>query len=85
MVGGKSRFALSARAVEREMVGKDSCAELIGGDAEFRKACSCALLAASSAAAAERASFDLGEVEKKFVSRVRDLEFVLTEKPPFSF
>ena len=32
-------FALSAVAVEREMVGNDSDAELICGDGELRKAC----------------------------------------------
>jgi len=52
VVGGSSMLAESARAVEREIEGKDSNAELIGGADEFKKACSCALLAASSAAAA---------------------------------
>ena len=40
MVVGSSMFAESARAVDRDIVGKDSDAVLIGGVEEFRKACS---------------------------------------------
>lgn len=45
-------FAESARAVESEILGSDSDGVLIGGEPEAKKACSCALLAASKAAAA---------------------------------
>lgn len=45
-------FAESARAVDNDIVGKDRVGLLIVGKPEFKNACSCALLAASSAAAA---------------------------------
>ena len=50
MVGGSSLFALSAVAVEREIVGKDSEAELIEG--EPCESCCCFSAAASRAAVA---------------------------------
>lgn len=67
------------------MVGKDSDAVLIGGVTEFKKACSCALLAASSAAAAVCASaFDLGDVEKKCAILLALACVALAKLPPFS-
>lgn len=78
-------LAESAVAVESEIVGKDSDAVLIGGLVEFRKACSCALLAASSAAAAVCASaLDFGDVEKKCAILLAFAWVVLTRLPPFS-
>jgi hypothetical protein len=78
-------LAESAVAVESEIVGKDSDAVLIGGLVELRKACSCALLAASSAAAAVCASaLDFGEVEKKCAILLAFAWVVLTRLPPFS-
>ena len=56
-------FALSAVAVDKEMVGNDSDGELIG---EFRNVCCCAAAAARRADVALCASpFDRGDVEKK--------------------
>lgn len=53
VVGGSSIFDASALAVDSDIVGRDSVGLLIPGlDVEFRNACSCALLAAKSAAAA---------------------------------
>ena len=76
----------SAVAVEREIVGKDSDGVLIGGVVELRKSCSCALLAASNAAAADCASaFDLGVVEKNCAIRLGFPDAVLNRLPPFSF
>ena len=64
-MGGSSIFAESAVAVESDIVGNDNDAVLMGGEAELRKACSWARLAASSAAAADWASaLDFGDVEK---------------------
>ena len=78
-------FAESAVAVESDMVGKDSDAVLIGGVVELRKACSRALLAASSAAAALCASaFDLGDVEKNWAILLALADVVFTRLPPFS-
>ena len=78
-------MAESAVAVEREMVGKESDAVLIGGDVEFRKACSCARLAASSAAAAVCASaFDLGVAEKNWAILLAFACVDLTNAPPLS-
>jgi len=58
-------FEESARAVDNDIVGKDSVGVLMGGLVEFRKACSWALLAASSAAAAVwYRSLSFVEVEK---------------------
>lgn len=75
----------SARAVDREMVGRESDAVLMGGEAEFRKACSWALLAASRAAAALWAScLLLGEV-KKCAILLALAEVDLTRPGPFSF
>lgn len=72
-------------AVEREIVGKDSDGLLIGGVVELRKSCSCALLAASNAAAADCASaFDFGAVEKNCAMRLGFPEAVLNRPPPFS-
>jgi hypothetical protein len=53
VVGGSSILLESAVAVERDIVGRDSDALLIGGVVELRNNCSCALLAASNAAAAD--------------------------------
>ena len=75
----------SAVAVERDMVGKDSDGLLIGGVVELRNNCSCALLAASNAAAADCASaFDLGAEEKNCTILLGLPEFVLNRLPPFS-
>ena len=61
MVGGSFMFALSAVAVDSEIVGKDSDAELICCIGEWTNDCCCA----KSAAVAVRVSFlDLGDVEK---------------------
>ena len=66
MVGGSSIFALSALAVDREIVGKDSEGELIPGD---KKACCWAAAAARSADVAVWTSvFDFGEVEKNWTN-----------------
>ena len=66
VVGGSSIFAASALAVDKDIVGRERVGILIPGlDVELRKACSCALLAASSAAAAVLyLSLSLGVVEK---------------------
>lgn len=67
MVGGSSIFALSARAVDKDMVGNDSDGELICWEGELTKACCC--VAARRAAVAVCVSlFDFGEVEKKLDS-----------------
>lgn len=85
MVGGSSMLAESAVAVDSDIVGNDSDAVLIGGLLEFRNACSCALLAASNAAAAVCASaFDLGDVEKKCAILLAFACVVLTRLPLFS-
>ena len=85
MVGGSSMLAESAVAVESDIVGNDSDAVLIGGLLEFRNACSCALLAASNAAAAVCASaFDFGDVEKKCAILLAFACVVLTRLPLFS-
>ena len=76
----------SAVAVERDIVGKDSDGVLIGGVFELRNNCSCALLAASSAAAADCASdFDLDVVEKNCAILPGFPDAVLNRLPPFSF
>jgi hypothetical protein len=86
VVGGSSMLVESAVAVEREMVGKDSDGLLIGGVVELRNNCSCALLAASNAAAADCASaFDLGVVEKNCAILLGFPDAVLNRLPPFSF
>ena len=65
MVGGSSRFALSALAVDKDMVGNESDGELICWEGELTKACCC--VAARRAAVAVCVSlFDFGELEKKF-------------------
>lgn len=46
-------FALSALAVDKEMVGKESDAELIGGEGELGNICCCAAAAARRAAVAD--------------------------------
>ena len=57
-------FALSALAVDKEMVGNESDGELICWDGELTKACCC--VAARRAAVAVCVSlFDFGEAEKK--------------------
>lgn len=69
VVGGSSVFALSARAVDKEIVGSDSVGELTRCEGEFRKACCCAAAAASREAVAVRVSlFVLGEVEKNWAN-----------------
>lgn len=79
-------FAESAVAVDNEIVGNDSEAVLIGGLIELRKACSWALLAASSAAAALCASaFDFGEFEKNEAIRLALAVVDRTRLPPLSF
>lgn len=84
MVGGSSIFEESARAVEREIVGKDRVALLMPGLEEFRNACSCALLAASSAAAAlSYLALSFGEEEKNWAILL-DLLAVGDLAPPFS-
>ena len=63
-MGGSSIFALSALAVDKDMVGKDRDGELICCDGELTKACCC--VAARRAAVAVCVSlFDLGEAAKK--------------------
>ena len=63
-MGGSSIFALSALAVDKDMVGKDRDGELICWDGELTKACCC--VAARRAAVAVCVSlFDLGEAAKK--------------------
>ena len=77
-------LAESARAVDKEIVGRESEALLIGGVAELRNACSCALLAANSAAAALWAScLLLGEV-KNCAILLALAEVVLTNPGPLS-
>ncbi len=66
MVGGSSIFALSALAVDSEMVGNDKDGELICCEEGERYDCCCAAAAARRAAVAVRVSlFGLGVVEKK--------------------
>ena len=63
-MGGSSIFALSALAVDKDMVGKDREGELICWDGELTKACCC--VAARRAAVAVGVSlFDFGEAAKK--------------------
>ena len=63
-MGGSSIFALSALAVDKDMVGKDRDGELICWDGELTKACCC--VAARRAAVAVCVSlFDFGEAAKK--------------------
>ena len=63
-MGGSSIFALSALAVDKDMVGKDREGELICWDGELTKACCC--VAARRAAVAVCVSlFDFGEAAKK--------------------
>jgi hypothetical protein len=86
VVGGSSILLESAVAVESEMVGNDSDALLIGGVIELRNNCSCALLAASNAAAADCASaFDFGVVEKNCAILLGFPDADLNKLPPFSF
>lgn len=76
MVGGSSMLGLSAVAVEREMVGNERDAELMGGAAVFPPVvCRAAWAGVSSA-------FDLGDVEKNWVKRF-GLEDALMAIPPF--
>ena len=63
-MGGSSIFALSALAVDKDMVGKEREGELICWDGELTKACCC--VAARRAAVAVCVSlFDFGEAAKK--------------------
>lgn len=64
MVGGSSIFALSALAVDNDMVGKDSEGELICWEGELTKAC-CWVAARRAAVAVWVSLFDFGDVEKK--------------------
>lgn len=62
-------FALSARAVDKEIVGKDSVGELTRCEGEFRKVYCFAAAAASREAVAVRVSlFALGDVEKNWAN-----------------
>lgn len=62
-------FALSALAVDKEIVGKDSEGELICWEGELRRDCCWAAAAARRAEVAVWTSvFDLGEVEKNWAS-----------------
>lgn len=62
-------FALSARAVDKEIVGNDSVGELTRCEGEFRKVCCCAAAVASREAVAVRVSFFVfGEVEKNWAN-----------------
>lgn len=74
----------SAVAVDKDIIGKDSDAVLIGGVCELRNACSCCRLAASRAAAADCASFDFGDVEKNCAILDAFAEVDLTRLPPLS-
>lgn len=68
-MGGSSILALSALAVDSEIVGRDKDGELIGGEGEFMRVCCCAAAAARRAAVAVWVSvFDLGAGEKKLVN-----------------
>lgn len=74
----------SARAVDNDIVGSDSVAAVIPPLVEFKNACSCALLAASKAAAAVwyfSLSFELEEEKKDAILEVRRGDGLL---PPFS-
>ena len=64
VVGGSSIFALSALAVDKDMVGNDSDGELICGEGELTKPC-CWVAARRAAVAVCISLFDFGEVEKK--------------------
>jgi len=67
VVGGSSIFALSALAVDNEIVGNDNDGELICGEGELMYDCCCCAAAARRAAVAVCVSlFDLGGSEKKF-------------------
>lgn len=66
------------------MLGNERDAVLIGGEPEAKNACSWALLAANSAAAALCASFVLGEVEKNCAILLAFCDVLLTKLPPFS-
>ena len=54
-------FALSAIAVDKEIVGNDNDGELIWGEEELRKACCCAR---SAVVAVWPSTFDFGVVKK---------------------
>lgn len=69
MVGGSSVFALSALAVDREIVGKDSEGKLIPGEGEAKKVCCWAAAAARRAdVAVWTSALDFGEVEKNWTN-----------------
>jgi hypothetical protein len=78
-------FALSAVAVDKEMLGRESDAELIDGLVGFREVgCSAALAASSADWAVCVSGLDLGEVENSWVNRLDFPVAGLIEMPPFS-
>ena len=74
-------MVLSAVAVDKEMVGRDSDAELIGGVAVVD--CWRPLAASREAWAVWGSDLALGDVEKSWLRRF-DLAGALVEVPPFS-
>lgn len=78
-------LALSALAVDNEIVGNDSDGELICAEGELIRACCCAAAAASRADVAVCVSLlDLGEGEKKLVNFLTRGEDVLRGSSFFS-
>ena len=68
-MGGSSVFTLSARAVDKEIVGRDSVGELTLCEGEPRKVCCWVAAAARREAVAVCVSlFVLGDVEKNWAS-----------------
>lgn len=65
MVGGSSIFALSARAVDSEIVGSDKDGELICCEGDRYGCCCCCAAARRAAVAVCVSLFVLGGVEKK--------------------
>ena len=85
-MGGSSVFALSALAVDNEIVGSDNDGELICWDGWLGKACCWAEAAARRAAVAVCVSlFDFGIVEKNCVNRLGFVPDNLRGMSPFSF
>lgn len=86
MVGGSSVFALSALAVDNEMVGNDKDGELICWDGWLGETCCWAAAAARRAAVAVWVSlFDFGIAEKNWVNRFGLVADNLRGMSPFSF